>query len=540
MQHRAAAPGAGERARAHAGGLLERLGRLPIGLRLALAFAAVLGMTALLGATSLFSLARLNGASSELEARWMPAVDHVGRIRATLIEHRELLEKHTKAADSGYMDEYEEKMAAALQSIGAQSDALRALASGLEQAQLFAAFGKSLGEYTAATRTIVGLDRAGKPEDARDIADGAGRMSLDDALLALDRLSESSFAAGRRSAQEAARAYGLALRVGIGLLAGALVLGAALALAIGRGLVRQLGGEPAEAARIVRSVAGGDLSGSIPVRDGDVSSLMADLREMQASLARVVAQVREGSEGVASASGQIAKGNSDLSSRTSHQASALQETAASMADLRRTIAATSANARAADELARGASDVAARGGGVVSEVVQTMRGIRERSHRIEEIIGVIDGLAFQTNILALNAAVEAARAGEQGRGFAVVASEVRQLAQRSASSAREIKDLITGSVEQVKRGSLLADQAGTTMSEVVDSIRRVAGVVGEISTASTQQSSDIDRVGVAVTQIDDSTQQNASLVEESAAAAENLRLQARQLVESVATFRTAG
>jgi len=240
---------------------------------------------------------------------------------------------------------------------------------------------------------------------------------------------------------------------------------------------------------------------------------------------------------VATASAQIAQGNQDLSGRTEQQASALQQTAATMDELGSTVRNNADNAKQANQLALGASAVAVRGGGVVGQVVETMKGINQSSRKIADIIGVIDGIAFQTNILALNAAVEAARAGEQGRGFAVVASEVRSLAQRSAEAAKQIKVLISASVERVEQGTAQVDQAGRTMEEIVGAIKRVSDIVGEISAASAEQSSGVSQVGEAVTQMDQATQQNAALVEESAAAAQSLQQQAQQLVEAVAIFK---
>jgi methyl-accepting chemotaxis protein len=293
-----------------------------------------------------------------------------------------------------------------------------------------------------------------------------------------------------------------------------------------------------EAEHAATRMADGDLGFDVQAHGRDEAArLLLAMRHMRAKLAGLVAEVRQNAESVAGASSEIAQGNSDLSSRTEQQASALQETASSMEELGTAVRQNADSARQANQLAMGAADVAARGGEVVGRVVTTMKGINESSRRIADIIGVIDGIAFQTNILALNAAVEAARAGEQGRGFAVVASEVRSLASRSADAAKEIKQLIATSVERVDAGSQLVDTAGSTMTEVVASIRRVTDIVGEISVASNEQSSGVAQVGLAITQMDQTTQQNAALVEQSAAAAESLRGQADQLVQAVSVFR---
>ena len=295
-----------------------------------------------------------------------------------------------------------------------------------------------------------------------------------------------------------------------------------------------------QAQRVVEHIRDGDLM--VSARDDDrdeFSPLFKALSDMQRSLGRVVSSVRKGSESVATASAEIAQGNQDLSRRTERQATALQQTAATMEQLNTTVRSNTDSAEQANQLAQSASAVAAQGGEVVGRVVSTMQGISDSSRKIGDIIGVIDGIAFQTNILALNAAVEAARAGEGGRGFAVVASEVRNLAQRSAGAAKEIKALISRSVEQVEQGTVLVNQAGKTMDEIVASIGHVSGIVAEITLASVEQTSGISQVGNAVGMMDRATQQNAALVEESAAAAENLKEQAQQLVQAVAAFNVA-
>ena len=318
----------------------------------------------------------------------------------------------------------------------------------------------------------------------------------------------------------------------------AVALGLLLALVIGYRLVRAITGPLDEAVRIASAVAAGDLTQHIAVNGNDeTGKLMQALKKMNDSLKDIVSRVRVGTDTIVTASGQIASGNMDLSSRTEQQASSLEETASSMEQLNSTVRQNEDNARAANELALAASGVAVRGGQVVSEVVQTMGAINAASHRIADIIGVIDGIAFQTNILALNAAVEAARAGEHGRGFAVVATEVRSLAQKSASAAREIKSLITDSVSQVDGGTRLAQQAGETMKEVVASVRHVTEMMGQISSASAEQSGGIGQVNQAIVQMDQATQQNAALVEEAAAAAGALQAQAQQLLAAVQVFQ---
>jgi methyl-accepting chemotaxis protein len=392
-----------------------------------------------------------------------------------------------------------------------------------------------VAEYFAANDKVVTL-RANKDAEAQALLfrNQPVAKKLDDALNAHVKYNETLASAGA-SAAVSAKTTALIFSLVLVVLTLALVSG--VAFVISRGLLRSLGGEPDDLCDIANRVAAGDLTAQTHVLSGDTVSVMAAVARMQTSLTSTVKSVRAGSESIATASAQIAQGNNDLSQRTEEQASALEQTAASMEELGSTVKQNADNAAQASQLAMSASSVAVQGGEVVAQVVDTMKGINEASRKIGDIIGVIDGIAFQTNILALNAAVEAARAGDQGRGFAVVASEVRALAGRSAAAAKEIKSLIEDSVKRVEAGTALVDQAGSTMTEVVSSIRRVTDIVGEISAASNEQSQGVSQVGEAVTQMDQVTQQNSALVEEMAAAANSLRTQADELVQTVAVFR---
>ena len=388
---------------------------------------------------------------------------------------------------------------------------------GVDYRKGFDAFKAAEFDPSAGDKAVAGMDR----EPAR-LLDESGK-----------KIAADSVATSAHAADEARRATIVSIVL-------MLVVGAAgvvAAVLFSRRITKPVD----HALQLARKIADGDLTMHVGANgDDEIAQLLKALSAMQGSLSGVVGNVRSNSESVATASSQISQGANDLSQRTEEQASALQEAAASMEQLGSTVRQNAENALSANQLALGASTVARKGGEVVGEVVETMKGINDSSRRIVDIIGVIDGIAFQTNILALNAAVEAARAGEQGRGFAVVASEVRSLAQRSADAAKEIKQLISASVERVEHGTALVDRAGVTMTEIVTSIARVTDIMGEISAASSEQSNGVGQISQAIAQMDQATQQNAALVEESAAAAESLRDQAQQLVQVVAVFKLGG
>jgi len=394
--------------------------------------------------------------------------------------------------------------------------------------------------YNTAMNRAIETGLAGDMEGARVVLSGEGRQAqsaLAQPLEDLVKLQVGLMHESAKRVQDIAATTSLLMLV-IAVIA--VVAGAAIAWFLTRSITRQLGGEPDYASAVAREIAAGNLAVEVNIKAGDKTSLLANMRDMRDSLVKVVGQVRIGTDTIATASTQIAAGNLDLSSRTEEQASSLEETASSMEELTSTVRQNAENARQANQLVVSTADVAAKGRQVVGQVVDTMASIKDSSRKIADIIGVIDGIAFQTNILALNAAVEAARAGEQGRGFAVVASEVRNLAQRSAGAAKEIKALIEDSVGKVEAGGKLVDEAGKTMDEIVGSVKRVTDIMGEIAAASQEQSAGIEQVNQAVGQMDEMTQQNAALVEQAAAAAESLQDQAARLAEAVSVFKLDG
>ncbi|WP_370869339.1 methyl-accepting chemotaxis protein [Variovorax ginsengisoli] len=401
-------------------------------------------------------------------------------------------------------------------------------------------------EFVALANAMMGLRREVN-DSGKTMADLVGEFRQGKEKSAMDgfRALQSEFSKAERDllVQRAAVAEDLRALNHNAVVSGS-VLAVVLAIALGfwvtRSILRQLGGEPDYASHVAKEIAEGNLALQIDSRADDHTSLLAAMTVMRENLARAVTQVRASSDNIATGTAQIATGNQDLSSRTEEQASSLEQTAASMEELTSTVKQNAENARQANQLAVSASDHAVKGGEVVGRVVDTMSAIETSSKKIVDIISVIDGIAFQTNILALNAAVEAARAGEQGRGFAVVAAEVRNLAQRSAAAAKEIKGLIDASVGNVSEGAQLVGEAGRTMEQIVDSVKRVTDIMGEITAASQEQTTGIEQINQAITQMDQVTQQNAALVEEAAAAAGSLQEQASDLVKAVSVFKLDG
>ncbi|MBK1685475.1 methyl-accepting chemotaxis protein [Rhodoferax fermentans] len=510
------------------------LNNMPVGKRLAAAFALVLALSVVI---ILLSLSRLNAvaeATQQMVANpvkterivgdWYRNI-HTGIRRTSAIAH---------SSDPSMAEFFAEDQAQSSKTSTEYQKKLESLMDTDKEKALYAAIGVQRKAYIEVRDKVVNLKKEGQAEESKQLLlekfVPAGKAYQDrmEEMLALQRQEIDDLGQSIQDNYIASRNLMVALEVV------SVLLSISVVWLLSGSITRPL----SQANTIARQVAGGDLTTRIDTqRSDELGQLLGSLRDMQSSLVKVVTNVRQGSESVATASSEIAQGNQDLSSRTESQASALQETAASMEELSSTVKQNADNARQANQLAMSASSVAVHGGQVVTQVVDTMKGIVDSSRKISDIISVIDGIAFQTNILALNAAVEAARAGEQGRGFAVVASEVRSLAGRSAEAAKEIKTLINNSVERVEQGTALVDQAGTTMTEVVNSIKRVTDIMGEISAASTEQSQGVSQVGEAVTQMDQATQQNAALVEEMAAAASSLRSQAQDLVQVVAVFK---
>jgi methyl-accepting chemotaxis protein len=516
------------------------MNNLKVSTRLMLLTGVLSALLVAIGSLGLFGISRSNDAlKSVFEDRTVPAAQ-LGRINALVLHNRMAVNIALVTPTPDVIKERTEEVESNIAAISKEWAAYMATQLTPEEEQLAKTFASDRQKLLqeALLPTVAALRANNLEEALRLVKEKIRPLSppLEHDVSALVKIQTDE---AQKLYDAAAARYATIRAISIAAIAGGLLFSGLFGFVLMRSFSRQLGGEPGEAADVARSVAAGDLSVAISLRQGDTMSMMAQLKRMQASLSAVVSGVRQNSQSVATASAQIAQGNMDLSQRTEEQASALEETAASMEQLSSTVKQNADNAKQANQLALNASMVAVQGGEVVEQVVSTMKAINDSSKKIADIIGVIDSIAFQTNILALNAAVEAARAGEQGRGFAVVATEVRSLAGRSAEAAKEIKRLIGASVERVEQGSALVDQAGVTMTEVVGAIKRVTDIMGEISAASAEQSAGVSQVGNAVNQMDQVTQQNAALVEQSAAAAESLKVQALQLVQTVAVFKLA-
>ena len=513
------------------------LTRLKIGQRLLAGFASVLVLAVIVGAFSVSRLAQVNANTTDLATNWLPATRLLGdfKTQVSILRRAEastLLsggKAEVVAAQTRRVADVKARAAEDWKNYLATIELPdeRAIAGEVEGARdrYYAALDKSFASDFAAA-------------DAHDrivtAYEGESKASFDAMFAAINRDVEYQSKGADIAYKASQDTYSSARIAVVALLVAAIVVGALMAFIITRSIVRPL----SSAVKVAEAVAEGNLTSVVVARGSDeVSQLLRALHRMNDSLTTIVSRVRNSSDSIATGSSQIAVGNADLSQRTEEQASNLQQTAASMEQLTATVKQNADTARAATQIASSASAAAAEGGRVVGQVVSTMEEITQSSRKIVDIIGVIDGIAFQTNILALNAAVEAARAGEQGRGFAVVASEVRSLAQRSAAAAKEIKSLIGTSVEKVESGSHLVDEAGKSMADIVTQVTRVNDLIGEISSASMEQSTGIGQIGDAVNQLDQVTQQNAALVEESAAAAESLKVQAAQLAQVVSVFR---
>jgi methyl-accepting chemotaxis protein len=515
---------------------MSLLARLKIGQRLLAGFASVLVLAIVVGVFSVSRLAEVNANTTDLATNWLPATRLLGDFK-TEVSILRRAEASTILSGKPDVVAAQARRVADTKALAAQSwKAYMATVEQPEERALAAAVETARDRYYAALDKSLATDFAADGVHDKVLAqyEGESKASFDALFAAV--LSDVEFQSrGADTAYKASQdTYSGARLAVIALLAAAVLLGAVMALVITRSIVRPL----ESAVKVAEAVAEGNLMSTVAAAGADeVSQLLRALRRMNESLVTIVSRVRNSSDSIATGSSQIAAGNTDLSQRTEEQASNLQQTAASMEQLTATVKQNADTARAATQIASSATAAAATGGRVVGQVVSTMEEISNSSRKIVDIIGVIDGIAFQTNILALNAAVEAARAGEQGRGFAVVASEVRSLAQRSAEAAKEIKTLIGASVEKVESGTHLVDEAGKSMAEIVTQVTRVNDLIGEISSASMEQSTGIGQIGDAVNQLDQVTQQNAALVEESAAAAESLKVQAAQLAQVVSVFR---
>jgi methyl-accepting chemotaxis protein len=509
---------------------------LKIGARLMLGFAAVLCLTVLVGVTGIHGISVINAATADEATNWLPATRELGNAGTGLQAERRAEALIVQATTPEVATAESASLEKAKAAVAESWKRYQATIDSAEEQQLATAVEERMKAYLAVQVRALDLAHNADAAGAWALYNGEGRAAfnaLNDAVVAC---TEFQTRGAEKAYAQSQDDYKQTRNLVVGMLVVAVLLGTVLGRLTTTSITRPIH----KAVHLAETVAAGDLTSRVTVRRKDeCGQLLAALGRMNENLGRIVGQVRQATDSIATGSSQIATGNADLSQRTEEQASNLQQTAASMEQLTVTVKHNADAAHQARQLSQTAQQAAHAGGQVVGQVVSTMADISESSRKIADIIGVIDGIAFQTNILALNAAVEAARAGEQGRGFAVVASEVRSLAQRSAEAAKEIKSLIAASVERVEAGSSLVGNAGTAIEDIMRQVQRVNDLVGEISAASIEQSTGIGQIGDAVAQLDQVTQQNAALVEESAAAAESLRQQAAHMTHTVSTFRLA-
>ena len=509
--------------------------RLNVGFGLLLAILVMVAVAAIFKVRTIDAALRANGDENTALQRY--AINFRGSAHDRAIATRDIVLAGSAADRQKERATIERLARFYAESAGPLEKLIGPSADSAELSRLYSAIKAIEAQAVATTQSIVDLADKGDVPAAQGLLWSRAKPQYVAWLTAINKLIDFEESRIQANTTVALAEAGGFVAVMLGALGLSLVAGIGLAWSISRSIVRQLGAEPAALGDAAQRVADGDLQPVTGAAQAPAGSVLASLGAMQASLARVVGQVREASDSISTGSHEIAMGNTDLSQRTEKQASNLQQTAASMMQMNISVKNNADTARQATQLASSASLAAAKGGAVVGQVVTTMDDITASSRKIADIIGVIDGIAFQTNILALNAAVEAARAGEQGRGFAVVASEVRSLAQRSAEAAKEIKSLIAASVGNVETGSKLVADAGASMEDIVSQVRRVSDLIGEISASTLEQTSGIGEVSGAVSQLDTATQQNAALVEQSAAAAESLKHQADRLTRVMQSFR---